>query len=669
MPDHPRNIVASVLSKVAVLLDPSRIRAGLRGAAVVISVLATLVLSLTASPARAQPLSPDATLSGLVLSTGTLSPAFSPAIEDYTVDLTLIRPGPINDPLPITVTPTAAHPGASLTVNGTPAASGSAFSVSLEPGVQAIEIEVEAEDGSTRTYSVSITFAPYNLRMPSVLEVGQTYQYRLPVNEIPVDMPSWMTLGATRILTVLPDEIGTFLYRFQINYASGYSAQFDQHLTVVAGPEDATLSDLVLSEGALEPAFARYTTSYAAAVPLTTEEITVTPTAAHPAAGITVNDDAVASGEASASIPLAEGPNTITVAVTAAEGGEIGTYTITVTRGSDTSDTDDTDTDIGIDLEAVERDVRSFTQSRMSLLSSHIGVPTLRDRRQTDGQVVATRLSPTAEGLLLGFAASRVQLDAFGDLDAEDHAPSAFNIWVDGTLSVHNRTDNSALWGTFGLLSGGIDYLVIDQALIGLSFHIDQMRDPLDRGVTLTGEGWLVGPYGSFEIGEGVFFDTSLLYGRSGNRIDAATFDGSFDTHRWLWDTSISGQWELDDLTTLSPRLRAVYLSETVADYAVSNAAGVTFILPGFSEEQLRVSAGAELRRRFLLENGLVLTPSIGFAGGFSGLGGSGAFGALSTGFSLANENNWTFDAGGSLNIEGDGRTSAGVRAGLGVSF
>ena len=95
---------------------------------------------------------------------------------------------------------------------------------------------------------------------------------------------------------------------------------------------DATLSALLLSAGALDPAFAPTTTAYTIDVPNVTDSTTVTPTAADAGATIEVNGAAVASGATSGSIALAEGPNLITIEVTAEDGVTDETYTVTVNR-------------------------------------------------------------------------------------------------------------------------------------------------------------------------------------------------------------------------------------------------------------------------------------------------------------------------------------------------
>jgi len=95
---------------------------------------------------------------------------------------------------------------------------------------------------------------------------------------------------------------------------------------------DATLSDLSLSSGTLDPSFASATTSYTASVANNITSITVTPTAADTNATITVNGTPVASGSASGAINLDVGENTITIVVTAENGTTTKIYTIIVTR-------------------------------------------------------------------------------------------------------------------------------------------------------------------------------------------------------------------------------------------------------------------------------------------------------------------------------------------------
>ena len=95
---------------------------------------------------------------------------------------------------------------------------------------------------------------------------------------------------------------------------------------------NANLSSLSLSSGALNPAFASATTSYTATVSNITTALMVTPTTADANATVQVNTVAAASGSASGAIPLSLGGNTISVVVTAQDGITRTTYTVAVTR-------------------------------------------------------------------------------------------------------------------------------------------------------------------------------------------------------------------------------------------------------------------------------------------------------------------------------------------------
>ncbi|MBD9598016.1 autotransporter domain-containing protein, partial [Ensifer sp. ENS05] len=313
--------------------------------------------------------------------------------------------------------------------------------------------------------------------------------------------------------------------------------------------------------------------------------------------------------------------------------------------------------------------VRDFVRTRQNLIASTIKVPGLLDRRRmaAGSDTVTTRMTPSTDGVTLGFSTSLAQMEAARDrADGVDQAEaSPFNIWLDSTFLMHRRKDDDDRWGNFGMVSLGADYLLSEKALLGVSFHYDRMTDPTDEDAELFGDGWLAGPYASFELGKGIFWDSSLLYGGSSNTIDTTALDGTFDTRRFLLDTAVKGQWQLDDATVFTPALRAVYFSETVDDYGVRNGTGDEIDLKGFTEEQLRVSLGAEIARPFTLDNDRILTPKLGGTLGYSGLDGAGLFGSFSAALSLQTGESWSIDTGLLFNIEGDGETSAGAKVGV----
>jgi len=322
----------------------------------------------------------------------------------------------------------------------------------------------------------------------------------------------------------------------------------------------------------------------------------------------------------------------------------------------------------------IDQAVHSFVQTRQNLISSTIKVPGLLERRRMEQstEAVTSRLTPSEQGMTANVSTSLAQLESARDSadGVSGGYASPFNIWMDGAfLAFNDDNENGGRWGNFTMLNLGTDYLVSDKLLVGVSFHYDHMTDPTDGDADLKGNGWLAGPYASVEIGRNVFWNASLLYGGSANDIDTDFWSGSFDTTRWLADTSIEGQWKLDPSTTLSPKLRVLYFSEKVEDYTVGNDAGDTIAMKGFDEEQFRVSLGAEIARSFTLEGGAKLTPKLGLTGGFSSLDGSGAFGSVTAGLSLQTTDLWMIDASLLLDIEGDGQRSVGAKIGASKRF
>ncbi len=108
------------------------------------------------------PKSSNADLSGLTTSVGTLQPTFTATTTQYSISL--------QDATGIKVTATAADSKASITVNGSVVASGTASgTISLTPGtVKDIKVEVTAEDGTVKTYTINVT----NSKTPSSSDSG-----------------------------------------------------------------------------------------------------------------------------------------------------------------------------------------------------------------------------------------------------------------------------------------------------------------------------------------------------------------------------------------------------------------------------------------------------------------------------------------------------------------
>jgi len=94
--------------------------------------------------------SDNANLSSLTLSAGELSPTFSEDTTNYTVHVS-------NETSSIILTPAAMDARSEITVNGEPATSGAPFGpITLELGSNSIEVEVIAQSGAARRYTVDV---------------------------------------------------------------------------------------------------------------------------------------------------------------------------------------------------------------------------------------------------------------------------------------------------------------------------------------------------------------------------------------------------------------------------------------------------------------------------------------------------------------------------------
>lgn len=120
----------------------------------------------------------------------------------------------------------------------------------------------------------------------------------------------------------------TYHYRVHAVNGSGVTLGLDQ--TFTTPNNDATLSGLGLSSGALSPSFATATTTYTTSISTGGANFTLTPTTHDSNATVQVNGVAVISGQACAAISLSPGANALTVLVTAQDGVTQMTYTVGV---------------------------------------------------------------------------------------------------------------------------------------------------------------------------------------------------------------------------------------------------------------------------------------------------------------------------------------------------
>lgn len=311
------------------------------------------MVTVTRAPA---PPSTDASLRILSFSAyGSLTPAFAPGTLNYTMNVD-------NGVSETSVSTDATDAGATVRINDQ--AGNYMGSIPLSVGDNRITIEVTAADGITkRTYTVTVTRAAPPLSGNSNLSSltlsdgialdkifsSETLYYdadaAYEVSTLSVT-PTVADVGATvkvngapvtsgTLSDSIPLHVGVTAIDIEVTAANGSQRTYTIWVTRAAVSVRASLSNLTLSDSvALSPAFAWDTVSYAAEVANDVSALTFTPTASTAGAKIAVNDKAVASGSASEPVTLNEGANTVSVAVTSADGTITHQYTVTVTRAT-----------------------------------------------------------------------------------------------------------------------------------------------------------------------------------------------------------------------------------------------------------------------------------------------------------------------------------------------
>jgi len=114
-------------------------------------VLACVAAFLFAGCGSSAAKSSDDNLSALTVSAGTLSPTFSASVTSYGVSVPSTTTS-------LTVTATTSSGKATLQIVGMDATSGTASAPQpLMPGLNLIDVDVFAEDGSVRIYDITVT--------------------------------------------------------------------------------------------------------------------------------------------------------------------------------------------------------------------------------------------------------------------------------------------------------------------------------------------------------------------------------------------------------------------------------------------------------------------------------------------------------------------------------
>ena len=269
-----------------------------------------------------RPQSSDATLRGLTVNNGFLTPAFNANITNYVVNVT-------NNVAQITITGTA-NQGATVDGNVTNAP--------LMTGENQFDITVTAENGIIQnTYTVIVVRGLSSDADLSSLIVSQgaltpvfssnttSYTVNVATDVSTITLTGTANHEEALVAGNVTDQtlnIGDNIFNIIVTAENGTSKTYT--ITVIRGQSsDATLKSLTVNNGELTPAFNPNTINYTVNVANTVSAITLT--------GIANNATATITGNVTNS-PLIIGDNVFKIDVIAQDAVTKKTYTITVVR-------------------------------------------------------------------------------------------------------------------------------------------------------------------------------------------------------------------------------------------------------------------------------------------------------------------------------------------------
>ncbi|MGR3914596.1 MAG: cadherin-like beta sandwich domain-containing protein [Gammaproteobacteria bacterium] len=278
---------------------------------------------------------------------GDASPGFAPAHLTYSAAFT-------SDSADVTITPTARHPMAGITIGKrfAPAvalASGGAHTQTLALRENTLDITVTAQNGAQEIYTLMLTLTPStDAALQSLGLSAGVLRPKFAAGDLTyrVDVANTVTAitftaranhpGASVTVNGGAADAAQMLQAGENTIAIVVTAQSGATMTytlTITRPlsSDATLRSLALSAGTLETKFAPGAASYNVTLPNSTTAITLTAAVNHARASVRVGGESVADGQASAPQTLLVGVNRIEIEVTAEDGASM-IYVVIATR-------------------------------------------------------------------------------------------------------------------------------------------------------------------------------------------------------------------------------------------------------------------------------------------------------------------------------------------------
>lgn len=177
-----------------------------------------------------------------------------------------------------------------------------------------------------------------------------------------------------------------------------------------------------------------------------------------------------------------------------------------------------------------------------------------------------------------------------------------FDVWAEAQYT--NYSGNTS--GQLGLVTLGADYTFNRNLLVGVYGQVDAMNQT--TGTSVSGTGYMVGPYSTIRLTDHMFFDLRGGYGGSSNNISPlGTYVNNFGSTRWLASSALTGKWKLDDGINFTPSASVTYFQDTSNAYVDSNSV----LIPSVQTLLGQLKLSPEVSYDFAMDNGTTIEPSL----------------------------------------------------------
>ncbi len=194
-----------------------------------------------------------------------------------------------------------------------------------------------------------------------------------------------------------------------------------------------------------------------------------------------------------------------------------------------------------------------------------------------------------------------------------------FDVWVEGHIVRYNDNLGGVNRdGDFGIVYVGADYVVSPGVLIGALVQYDDTDESIDDPDltgSISGRGWMAGPYIGVRLADNLYFDARAAWGTSDNNINLTDVGlgprkGDFETDRWLASATLTGN-EYYGAWRFTPQVSIAYGEEDYDSYSTS----LQQTIPGGGASIGRVTGTMEVGYRFNGFDGSTVEPHVAISG------------------------------------------------------